>query len=102
MNRLRREYRASLSAAEPEFERVQNDIRRVIEAIKNGFVGPDLKTECDALQARKTALEAKLESANEPPPLLHPGMAEIYRQKVIGLALALEHPDTRTEAADAI
>jgi site-specific DNA recombinase len=74
----------------------------MIEAIKNGFAGPDLKAEWDALQARKMALEAKLESANEPPPLLHPGMAEIYRQKVTGLALALEHPDTRTEAADAI
>ena len=102
MNRLRMEHRASLSAAERELERVQNDIRRVIEAIKNGFAGPDLKAEWDALQERKTALQAKLESAAEPPPLLHPGMAELYRQKVTDLALALEHPDTRTEAAEAI
>jgi site-specific DNA recombinase len=29
-------------------------------------------------------------------------MAELYRQKVTDLARALEHPDTRTEAADAI
>jgi hypothetical protein len=29
-------------------------------------------------------------------------MAELYRQKVIHLAKALEHPDTRTEAAEAI
>jgi site-specific DNA recombinase len=35
-NRLRMEHRASLSAAERDLERVQNDIRRVIEAIKNG------------------------------------------------------------------
>ena len=81
---------------------MQADIRRIIEAIKNGFAGPDLKAEWDALQERKTALEAKLDSADEPPPLLHPGMAELYRQKVTDLALALEHPDTRTEAADAI
>jgi len=45
---------------------VQNDIRRVIEAIKNGFSGPDLKAEWDALQERKTALQAKLETADEP------------------------------------
>jgi hypothetical protein len=102
MNRLRMEHRARLSAAEREFERVQDDIRRVIEAIKNGFAGPDLKAEWDVLQARKTALEAKLASADEPPPLLHPGMAELYRQKVTDLAAALEHPDTHTEAADAI
>jgi site-specific DNA recombinase len=102
MNRLRMEHRATLSAAERELERVQNDIRRVIEAIKNGFAGPDFKAEWDALQERKTALQAKLESADEPPPLLHPGMAELYRQKVTDLAQALEHPDTRTEAADTI
>jgi site-specific DNA recombinase len=98
MNRLRMEHRASLSAAEREFERVQGDIRRVIEAIKNGFAGPDLKAEWDALQERKTALQAKLDSADEPPPLLHPGMAELYRQKVTALAQALEEPE-RTEAA---
>jgi hypothetical protein len=73
MNRLRMEHRASLSAAERELERVQGDIHRVIEAIKNGFAGPDLKAEWDALQERKTALEAKLESADDPLPLLRPG-----------------------------
>ena len=49
-----------------------------------------------------TALQARLESADEPPPLLHPGMAELYRQKVSDLAKAVEGPDTRTEAAEAI
>ena len=29
-------------------------------------------------------------------------MAELYRQKVAALAQALEHPDTRTEAAGGI
>jgi hypothetical protein len=61
MNRLRTEHRASLSSAERELERVQKDIRRVIEAIKNGFAGPDLKAEWDALLERKTALQAKLD-----------------------------------------
>jgi site-specific DNA recombinase len=102
MNRFRMEHRASLSAAERELQRVQGDIRRVIEAIKNGFAGPDLKAEWDALQERKTALQAKLDSADEPPPLLHPEMAELYRQKVTTLAQALERSDTRTEATEAL
>jgi len=29
-------------------------------------------------------------------------MAELYRQKITDLAHVLEHPDTRTEAAEAI
>ena len=69
--------------------RVQKDIRRLIEEIKNGLTGPDLKAEWNALQERKTALQAKLESADEPPPFLHPGMAELYRQKVTGVRLSL-------------
>jgi hypothetical protein len=48
-------------------------------------------------QERKTALRATLDSADEPPPLLHPGMPELYRQKVTGLAQALQHPDTLAE-----
>jgi site-specific DNA recombinase len=102
MNRLQMEHRASLSAAARELERVQGDIRRVIEAIKNGFAGPDLKAEWDALQERKMALQATLDSTDKPPPLLHPGMAELYRQRVTHLAQALQHPDTRTEAAESI
>jgi hypothetical protein len=58
---------------ERELERVQGDIRRVIESIKNGFAGPDLKVEWDALQERKAALQAKLDTSDAPPPLLHLG-----------------------------
>ena len=38
------------------------------------------------------------------PPLLvlHPEMAGLYRQKVTALAEALEHPETRTEASEAL
>jgi site-specific DNA recombinase len=56
MNRLRMEERAGLSGAKRDLERVKRDIKKVIEAIKNGFAGADLKAEWDALQERKTAL----------------------------------------------
>jgi len=44
----------------------------------------------------------ELESPDEPSPLLRPGMAELYRQRVTDLAAALEHPETRTEAVESI
>lgn len=90
MNRLRMEQRAGLSGARRDLERVKRDIKKVIEAIKNGFAGPDLKAEWEALQERKTALQAKLDAADEPPPLLQPRMADLYRSKVEGLAAALQ------------
>ena len=55
-----------------------------------------------SLDDRKEILSKQLESSNAPPPLLHPGMAELYRNKVTELARALEHPDGRSEAAESI
>jgi site-specific DNA recombinase len=59
-------------------------------------------TSCNANAARREELKAKLAAADEPPPLLHPGMADLYRQKVTALAQALKNPETRTEASDAL
>ena len=55
-----------------------------------------------ALQDRKEVLLKQLETANEPPPLLHPSMSELYRTKVIQLADAFERPDSRTEATETL
>ena len=52
------------------------------------------------LQNRKDALLKQLEVADEPPPLLHPSMAELYRSKVEELAAALQREDTRLEASE--
>ena len=42
----------------------------------------------------------QLEVADEPPPLLHPSMADLYRSKVEELAPALQREDTRLEASE--
>ena len=47
----------------------------------------------EGLQARKTALEAQLEGMKRPEPLLHPGMAPVYRKEVAELASALDSAD---------
>jgi len=48
-----------------------------------------------------TGLKAKLAAADTPP-LLHPEMATIYRAKVTELARALQEPDSRSEATEAL
>jgi site-specific DNA recombinase len=100
MNRLRMEQRAGLSSAKRDLERVKRDIKKVIDAIKAGYAGPELKAEMDDLQARKNALLAQLAAADEPPPLLHSSMADLYRSKVEDLAAALQREDTRLEASE--
>jgi hypothetical protein len=62
MNRLRMEQRAGLSGAKRELERVKRGIQKVIDAIKEGYAGPELKAEMDGLQERKNALLGNLPS----------------------------------------
>ena len=63
--------------------------------------GADGGGQWNALQDRKTALQA-IGLSGRASVVLHPGMAELCRQKVTNIARALEHPDPRTEAAEAI
>jgi site-specific DNA recombinase len=100
MNRLRMEQRAGLSGAKRELERVKREIQKVVEAIVDGVKGSELKDRMADLQNRKDALMKQLEAADEPPPLLHPSMADLYRSKVEELASALQREDTRLEASE--
>jgi hypothetical protein len=102
MNRLRMEHRAGLSAAENEIERIEVRRKKLVESIMEGVPASEVRDELSRNAARREDLKAKLAAADEPPPLLHPGMADLYRQKVIALAQALEHPETRTEASEAL
>jgi site-specific DNA recombinase len=102
MNRLRMEHRANLSTAEREIERIEVRRKKLIEMVMDGVPPAEVKDEMIANAARREELEAKLIAADAPPPLLHPGMADLYRQKVTALAEALEHPETRTEASEAL
>lgn len=102
MNRLRMEHRASLSAAEREIERIEARRKKLIEMVMNGVAPSEVRDEINANAARREALKAKLAAADEPPPLLHPEMARIYRAKVTQLAIALQEPDSRSEATEAL
>ena len=59
-----------------------------------------MKDELNADAKRREELEARLKVADEPPPLLHPSMADVYRSKVEELASALQREDTRLEASE--
>jgi site-specific DNA recombinase len=102
MNRLRMEHRAGLSAAEREIERIEVRRKKLIEMVMNGVAPSEVKDELNANAAKREELKATLAAADAPPPLLHPEMAGLYRQKVTVLGQALEHPETRTEASEAL
>jgi hypothetical protein len=97
------ERRASLSSGKREVERIGTRIKKLLNLmLDDGIAVDEGKTEIKALDARRKELQAQLDTANEPPTLLHPEMAELYRQKVTTLAHALEAAETRTEAREAL
>jgi site-specific DNA recombinase len=102
MNRLRMQHRASLSTAEREIERIEARRKKLIEMVMEGVAPSVVKDELNANAARREQLEAQLAATEEPPPLLHPEMAKIYRTKVRELAKALQEPESRSEATEAL
>jgi hypothetical protein len=81
---------------------LNNGRKKLVESIMEGVPASEVKDELHTNAARRKELEAKLAAADAPPPLLHPEMAGLYRQKVTRLAQAIEHPETRTEASGAL
>ena len=84
-----------------ELAGVEREIRKLIQAIKDGVSALSIKDELLSLEARKAELQSRLE-APEMPELLHPRMSDVYREKVGSLCLALESEESRTGAAEAI
>ena len=93
---------ASVTATERELGRVQAEIGKLIQALKDGVPASIVKDPLIALEAQQTELRARLDRSAQPPPLLHPNMADLYREKVTQLARGLEHEESRTAAAEAL
>jgi site-specific DNA recombinase len=103
MNRLRMEQRAGLTSAKREVERIGRRIKKLLDLLLDDEIDMDEgKAEMKALDARRKELEVQLKAADEPPPLLHPSIADLYRAKVENLAAALQREDTRLEASETL
>ncbi|ARQ02719.1 DNA invertase Pin-like site-specific DNA recombinase [Pseudorhodoplanes sinuspersici] len=99
VNRLRIERSSSIVGQRKELTKVQRDLERAIQAVLDGVPGAQLKDTIGALESRKAELTEVLAHAEEPPVLLHPNMAEIYRQKISALHHRLQDEDGKAEAA---
>ena len=100
-NRLRMEHRAGMSSARIELATAEREIRKLVQAIKDGVSALSIRDELLSLEARKAELQSRL-NAPEMPELLHPRMADVYREKVGNLCRALESEESRTVAVEAI
>ncbi len=70
-----------------------------MEAVLDGLPDSHVKDKIGQLEARKADLEGQLEGATQEPVLLHPNMADYYRQQASRLREALTDEGHRTESA---
>ncbi len=91
---------AERAGTETELSKTVRKLEGLYDAIADGLRTPGLKDRLEALESRKTELEAQL-SAPEPSPVrLHPNLAGLYREKVAQLAETLKDPEIRTPALE--
>lgn len=93
---------AGLHAKQLELGRIEREIAKLIQAIKEGVPGREVREPMTALSDRKEQLKQELAVVQEPKPLLHPNMASVYREKVMTLRAALEKEEDRPRASEAI
>ena len=77
MNRMRSAGREAIESAETEVKKIDRDLDRLVDIILRGGAAERLNAKMLVVEQRKRDLEAFLAEANEPPPLLHPEMANL-------------------------
>ncbi|MEY9425518.1 site-specific DNA recombinase [Bradyrhizobium ottawaense] len=102
MNRLNRDRRARGDAWRAELAKVEKQIHGMVEAIKEGMFQQSMIAAMDALEARKTELSALLAEAPADTPDILPSASQVYAKKVAHLTEALNRPEDRAEAAQAL
>jgi site-specific DNA recombinase len=103
VNRLRSEENAALDGQKAELAQVERRTRKLVQLITEDDAPVKvLKEELKLLEVRQAELERALAVATAPAPLIHPNLAEVYRQKVAAMHEALPDPGSRDEAFDVI
>ena len=102
MNKLRMEHNAEMEARKREHARTKAKLSQMVDAIADGAPVAPIKDKMHALENRRIELEALMADFVEAPPLLHPSMAQRYREQVGALIETLNGDEHRAEAAELI
>jgi site-specific DNA recombinase len=101
-NRLNHQRRANTEADRRELDKIARSIKEMLALIEEGNGSRAMVARMRELEAREDELKARLDAAGTDVPDLHPNAAGIYHRKVERLSEALQRPQERDEAAEAI
>ena len=102
VNRQRSALAREKEMLQGQLAQVTKQIDKLVEAIIEGADALAVNTRLKALERQKAGLEDRLATAPDAEPLLHPGLATIYRDKVERLEASLRQPDAGREAFELI
>src|SRR5690606_17613597 len=83
-------------------EKIDRAIAGIMTAIEDGLYQSAMKARMAELERQKAEIAARMADAPLPVPDVHPGIAEAYKRQVERLVEALEDPETRLDASQAI
>ncbi|MFB9948929.1 recombinase family protein [Rhizobium puerariae] len=101
-NRLNRGRRSSADVWQAELGAVGKQIKQIVDAIADGMYHPSMKEKMTGLEARKAELTELLTDIPADLPDLLPSASAIYAKKVAKLTEALNKPEERLQAAEAL
>ncbi|KQM18219.1 zinc ribbon domain-containing protein [Novosphingobium sp. Leaf2] len=101
-NRLNHERRAAQGAAVATLAKIARAKADIVDAIENGRYSETLMDRLLHLEANEKTMKAAMAEMPADTPDIHPNIAGIYAKKVERLAEALNLPEDRDEAAEAI
>jgi site-specific DNA recombinase len=97
------ERRSSIEAWKAELKRIDRDLEKLLQLYLDDAVTVEaVKEKGPKLEARKKEPQRLLADAKEPPALLHPNMAEVYRQRIAALHNALRDETRKVEAFEVL
>lgn len=101
-NGLNRERRASGVGHRSELAKIQRTLKQMLSVIEGGGHTRGMTDRMRELEAREDVLKETLAQVPADIPDIHPNVSCVYRMKVERLAEALNNPEDRGEAAEAI
>ena len=102
VNKQRFAASAAKAGMQSDIERIDRQIKRLVDAILDGADAKPINSKLKELEAEKTRQMNALNAAPEDKPLLHPNLAAIYRARIENLEAALRDPHHGREAFEVV
>ena len=101
-NQLHRKQSGKKAAQQQQLSKTEDEIAKLIDALKAGISPASIKDELSTLEQRKETLTSSLTELPPEQLLLHPSMVVLYRAKITRLQRFLESSEKNYEALDLI